>query len=668
MESDTEENDSETTKKFPYTEKWKDIFEWAERSTLGEHYTYCLICNRSLSTFHKGLVELQRHVATKKHKKRAKTYNSTGQQLQSSEPPPCSDAAIRFIHQHCYTGSAKGEQVPRHFARCKLGLQYPKDITSVCQNTPYCVYVYEGVTVGKDDTVTVVLLGFFEFLSSRYCIRFLDALQSVDDAGDQTAAATVVETMNKFGLPTENLVAVYCDSNGEASEQICSQLREINPNIVALGGLYTIADAACHAGVKRLSNQAQELMADIHAYHSSCPTKNDKLSALFGSDITVDIPSFHLNTSCLKFCQLATKILEIWGELVLYFSSCDKDDDKAKLICSQLQDPKVRATFMFLEQALKPLLSFQRHLQKQEEASRADMLLILEEASNLLCTYTSYFLRPQAATRFLKEHDAQILKNKKFHLSSPELNLGGKAVEDFLNESEAAGVLPLLKEQMLSFYIALTGCIAKELPLSDGVLTSIVQLLNPQSRLKVTGKAVGELGTKLGLCSSPEEVSQLTSEFLEYQLAEEGQNEEGEKDKSTDVSLEKHWASILKDTKPTSVFRKLVLTLLSLPCPPLNAQQVFTQVCKWRSSLNKFCVCLCFFFFECLITFLHLLYFLSQALENGDTTLFSESEALTESKSDMSSDSALSDSTSNTGSPRCTKVKKKDSPIGKLNK
>lgn len=576
LESDTEENSPGMTKKFPYTEKWKDIFDWADHSALGEHYTYCRSCKWNLSTFHKGLFELRRHEETKKHKKRATISKNVGLQSQRSEPLPCSDAAVQFIFKHCYTGSAKGEQVSRHFARCKLGLQYPKDIASVCQHTPYCVYIYGGVTLGKDDTLSVVLLGFFDVEASRRCIRFLDALQSVGGAGDQTAAA-VVETLKKFGLPADNLVAVYSDGNGAASEQIFSQLRELNPNAVALGGLYTIADAACHAGVKELSNQAQELMVDIHAHYSSCSTKNDNLKALFGSDISADSP-FHLNTSCLTLCLLVRKILEIWSDLILYFKSCDNDDDKAKSICSQLEDPKVRATFMFLEQALKPLHSFQRHLQTHEGAARADVLLVLEEASRLLCTYTTFFLRPQAAVRFLKERDAQILKDEKFHLSSPELSLGGKAVEDFLNESEAAEALPLLKEQALSFYIALTGCIAEELPLSEGVLRSIAQLLNPQSRLKVTGQAVEELGTKLGICSSPEEVNQLTSEFLEYQLPEEGESEEGDKDNLVKVSLEKHWASVLKDTKPTSIFRKLVLTLLSLPCPPLEPQQAFTQV------------------------------------------------------------------------------------------
>uniref|UniRef100_A0A8C2X6D8 DNA (cytosine-5-)-methyltransferase n=1 Tax=Cyclopterus lumpus TaxID=8103 RepID=A0A8C2X6D8_CYCLU len=590
---------------FPFTERWKASFDWADQSALGEEYTFCRSCNRNLKTFNKGLVELKRHTDTNKHIKRARIHNDAVLKSARSEPLPCSDAAIRFIHKHCYTGSADGEHDSRHFARSKLGLRYPNDVTSVCQHTPYCIYIYGGCSLGKDDTVSVVLVGFFDVKTSRHCIQFLDALQSVEGAEDQKAAA-VVETVKKFGLQTDNLAAVYSDGNGAASKKICLQLRELNPNILALGGLYAIADAACHAGIKTLSNQVQELMVDIHAHYSSCATKNYNLTALFGSETGADSPSLHLLDSCLKFCLLVTKTLELWTDLIIYFKSCDKSDKKANLICSQLQDPKVRGTFMFLEQALKPLHSFQRHLQTLEGAARGDMLLILEEGSRLLSTYTSYFLQPKAAARFLKERDAQILKKNKYYLSSPEFSLVGKAVEGFLNESVAPDALPLLKEEALSFYIALTGCIAKNLPLSDEVLRSIAQLLNPQSREKVTGKVVEELGTKLEICTSPEEVKRLTSEFLEYQQAEEGA-----KDNSEGSSLEKHWARVLKELNPPSIFRKLVLTLLSLPCPPLEAQQVFTQ-----------------------------------ALENTDAAMFSENEAFTESQCDLMSDSVLSDNTS----------------------
>ncbi|XP_068589042.1 DNA (cytosine-5-)-methyltransferase 3 beta, duplicate a [Cebidichthys violaceus] len=610
LDSDTEETAAAATKVFPFTEKWRAMFDWADRSALGEECTFCRCCDRNLKTIKNGPLVLRRHEETTKHKKRARMNNAATRKNNRSKPLPCSDAAVRFIHERCYAGPAEGDRASRHFERCKLGLQYPGDIASVCQHTPYCLYIYGGCTPGKDDTVCVVLVGFFDVETSGHCIRFLDARQSEDGAEDQTAAAAaaaVVETLKKSGLHADNLAAVYSDGTGAASEQIYAQLRELNPNIVALGGLYAIADAAGRAGIKELSNQAQELMVDIHAHYSSCATKSVDLEALFGSDITADSPSFHLDASCLKTCPLVTKIVEIWTDLITYFESCDKGDKKATLICSQLQDPKVRATFMFLERALKPLHSFQKHLQTQEGAARGDMLLILEEASSLLGTYTSYFLQPEAAARFLKERDPQILKDKKFHLSGPELSLGGNAVEDFLNESEATDALPLLKEEALSFYVALAGCVAKELPLSDEALRSIAQLLNPRSRVTVTGKAVEELGTKLGICSSEEEVNQLTSEFLEYQQAEEG-----EKDDSEVVSPEKHWAGVLKDINPTSVFRKLVLTLLSLPCPPLEPQQVFTQ-----------------------------------ALENKDAAMSWENEASMESECELMSDSSLSDSASN---------------------
>lgn len=574
LESSSDNDDLTATKPFPYTETWKDDFNWANPSPRGEEYTYCSSCHTDLRTFERGYFELKGHTKTKKHKKNAQSLKKGDLKSQVSEPLPCSDAAVRFIHSHCYTGTSKGEEAMKQFVRCKLGLQYPEDIKSVCQDTPYCVYICGGVTMGKNDSVSVVLVGYFDVEASSHRIGFLDALQSVEGPGDQTAAA-VVQTLKKFDLSTDNLaVAVSLGSGGEVSEQICSHLRELNPNILALGGLYTVADAACHAGVKELSSQAQEFMVELYDHYSSCCSKNENLKVLFGSDISENGKPFYLNTSCLRFSQFVTKLLEEWADLTSHFNTCHKDNEQAKLMCSQLKDPKLKATFMFLAHALKPLQNYQR---ETRGASWARMPLILEKASTLLETYTSYFLQPHPATRYLKENSAQILQNKKFHLSSHGLSLGGKDVEDLLKTSKAANSLTQLNEEALLFYIALTARIAEELPLGDTVLKSIAQLLNPQNRLNVT--KVEELGTKLGICSSPEEVKELKREFLECQLVKENEREDEEKDNGALVALEKYWTRVLKDTKPDSVFRKLVLTLLSFPCPPLDAQHVFTQVC-----------------------------------------------------------------------------------------
>ncbi|XP_061591262.1 uncharacterized protein LOC133456725 isoform X2 [Cololabis saira] len=570
-DSDTEKNGIvRPTNRFPYTEKWKDAFAWADRSTLGEQHTYCSSCHNNLSTYSKGMAELERHGLTNKHQKRAGIAREGDPQNHVSKPLPYSDAAVRFIRSHSQGGSAPGERARKDFAHCKVGLEYPKDITSVCQHTPYCVYIYDGVSVGKDDTASVLLVGFFDIEASRHCIRFLDAFQSVDGSEDQTAASVV----QKFGLSADNLAAVYVSGTGAASEKICSQLRELSPNAVALGSLYSMADAACLAGVKQLSGQAQELLVELDAHYASSSTKNEKLKALFGSDNSENSKLFHTDTSCLRFSLLVPKILEIWTDLTLYFCSCDADDEKVKLICSHLKDPKVKATFLFLEQALKPLQTFQRQTQG---SSWDDMVLILEEASSLLSTYTSYFLQPHAAVCYLRDNDAHILRNKNSYLSSPDLNVGGNAVEDFLKEAEAAEVLPQFQEEVLSFYVALTGCIAEGLPLSHRLIKSIAELLNPQKRMKVTAEEVKELAAELGVCSSPEEAQQLTSEFSETQPAEERDGGEGANDNAAPVPLEKHWAGVLENSEPTSLFRRLVLTLLSFRCPPLDTQQVFTR-------------------------------------------------------------------------------------------
>lgn len=555
------------------------MFEWANRSILGEKYTYCYHCDQNLSTISRGLKELERHQMTKKHKKKSQNPGN-----QDSGPLSRSDVALGFVSEYCEAASAPGGKASTGLARRKLGPQHRSDAASACQHSPYCVYVYGGLTVESvkgDGTVSVVLVGFFDVEANRHCVRFLDAFQPEAEGGDEVAAA-VVKILKDFKLPKENLVAVYSEGLAESSEQMLLLLRELNPNLVALDGLYTVADSACRAGLKELSTQVQELLADIYAHYSSCPTNNRKLEALFGSDVSTDSQAFPLNTSCLKFCSVVSKILEMWSELLLYFKSCSKNDENVELICFQLQDSKVRATFMFLEQALKPLQCFQRRLQTQEEAAGARLQLILEETTKLLCSYTSFFLRPQAALHFLKAQNTQILQNEKFHLPSLDLSVGDEALEEFLNMSVAKEATPLLKQTALSFYTAVTRCIADTLPLSQRARQSIAQLLKPRSWLSVAGKAVGELGAELGVCSSAEDAAQLTEELLQQQQ----QLPEREEEEEEEDSLERHWASLLKEARPGSLFRRLLFTLLAFPCPPLEPKILFSQVPK-RADLGS---------------------------------------------------------------------------------
>ncbi|KAI4884077.1 hypothetical protein NFI96_030674 [Prochilodus magdalenae] len=580
------ESDLDLAEKYiAYDPQWQGTFKWVKPSTLGATYAYCTVCNIDVNLLHSGSLDLKNHEQCRKHRTAEKTPSSEAMQVDDSFT--CSELMVRFIQTHCLP--AQANKVSQRTARHVLGLKYPEDISSAAKQIPYCVYLYGHVALGEEsengNSACVVLLGFFDEKAAKHRIRLLDVFRCVDS--DDSIAKSLVDTLERFEIPVGNMAAYYVDDRDETCAKVAVKLKELNPEVVALGGLYDLANTACHSGVVSLSSEVQELIDNIYEHYSTCCTKNDNLRGLFAGVGGLDSSVHSLSNNCRSFCVLIHRVLEMWTDLISYFTSCSENDDKAKLICSQLENPKLRVTFMFLDHGLGPLNAFNNRLESRKGSARADLVQILREASGLLRSYASSFLRPQAVVRFLKERDPAILDNQKLYLSSAELSFGGTAVEDFLLEKEAelADSLKAFQDDCMAFYKALTACIAEGLPLSDGILRSMSQLLSPEGRLKVTGKAVVDLGAQLGISTTPEASAQLRDEFLEYQLIEEGDDEKnranghtkGISDGLPSPSLEQHWSSVLKTIGQDSAFRKLILSLLALPCPPLEAEKVFVQ-------------------------------------------------------------------------------------------
>lgn len=592
-------------KSITYDSQWQETFEWIKPSTLGDIYAYCTICDLNITVFNSGLLDLKHHQQCKKHKMQELKASKKGTQVKNFT---CSKLMLRFIQTHCLPTPTK--KVSQHTARHVLGSQYPNDISSAAKQVPYCVYLYGKVALGKEgeeeNYICVVLLGFFDEKTAKHRIRILDVFQRVDS--DDAIVESLMDMVKRFELPLSNMTAFYVDDQDEMSGKVSLTLKKLNPKAVALGGLYSLADSTCNAGVTAFSDKVEQLIVDIYEHCCTCCTKNDNLMGLFAGVCGLDGSVHSLSQNSKKFCILINKVLEMWTDLISHFTSCGEKDDKAKHVCSQLEDPKLRIAFMFLDHALGPLKTFIDHLERREGFARADLVQILREASGLLRSYASTFLHPQAVVRFLKERDPAILENPKLLLPNNELSFGGDAVENFLSEREAELSLDFLKvfqNDCLAFYKALIVCIVMGLPLSDGMLRSMSQLLSPEGRLKVTTKGVLELGEHFGLSANPEVSAQLQDEFLEYQLNEEGHGEdnaenghvEGLSDCIPSPSLEHHWSSVLKTSTKTSVFRRLVLSLLALPCPPLEAEKVFAQVFgNLKVTYKLACAFLCTYF------------------------------------------------------------------------
>ncbi|KAF4072265.1 hypothetical protein AMELA_G00261170 [Ameiurus melas] len=402
-------------KSITYDPQWQETFKWIKPSTLGDIYAYCTICDFNITVFNSGLLDLKHHQQCRKHKMQELKAPRKGNQVKDFT---CSELMLRFIQTHCLHTHTK--KVSQRTARHVLGLQYPKDISAAAKKVSYCIYLYGHVALDKESEEEnyscVVLLGFFDEKAAKHRIRILDIFQRVDS--DDAIVESLKDILKRFELPVSNMAAFYVDDQDEMSGKVSLKLKNLSPNAVALGGLYSLADSACNAGVKAFSDKVQQLIVNVYEHCSTCCTKNDHLKGLFAGVCGLDGSVYSLSQNSKTFCILIKKVLEMWTDLISYFTSCSDNDDKAKHICSQLEDPKLRISFMFLDHALGPLKTFNDGLERREGFARADLVQILREASGLLRSYASSFLHPQAVVRFLKERDLTILENPKLLLKN----------------------------------------------------------------------------------------------------------------------------------------------------------------------------------------------------------------------------------------------------------
>ncbi|KAL1021359.1 hypothetical protein UPYG_G00012300 [Umbra pygmaea] len=486
---------------------------------------------------------------------------------------PCSPSVIQLI-QHHWTSQAQlmtQDQLVRHV----LGQKYPQDITAACSQTPYCLYLYRGVALGREDgeVASAILVGYFDQGSGSRQVRLLDSLQQRDGTRSSDAAELVgvLETLRRFEIPVANMAMFYCCSAGcrdlKLSQVLVAGLKALSPGLVSLCGLPGLAGGACHAGLAVLPEPILELIKSIHHHYSTCSTTNDKLKVVFDFMAPMDLHS-PLSSQVIFLVKMIKNMTEAWPDLLHYFESRD-NNEAAKRVCVLLRDLKVRLTLIFLGHALEPLYVFQELF----EEGTADVPTILLQASSLVHSYATSFLRAPAVDRFLRRQDASLLDRNKDYLQRLEVNLGNRA-EAFLSEHKAElqdCVIDSFLESTVTFYKAISCSLMESLPLPSVMLKYIPDLLSPSRRLEVTSRSVVELATFMGLCGTGE-VSLLTDEFLEYMIAEAEEIKSPRSD-----GTEEHWGQTLKTLEETSILRRLILALLTLPSGPLRRSVVFAQ-------------------------------------------------------------------------------------------
>uniref|UniRef100_A0A8C1YU21 DNA (cytosine-5-)-methyltransferase n=1 Tax=Cyprinus carpio TaxID=7962 RepID=A0A8C1YU21_CYPCA len=456
----------------------------------------------------------------------------------------CNPATMCFIRK--YGSPDAGPNFAIGKDSLVLGQKYWEDIAAFCSQTPYCLYLYHGVEL-EDKEASVVLLGFFDKVAGETKIRLLDVLHPEEETADAICTC-IVEMLKKFRIPLMNMAIFY--SNFPDHEGLHSGLKLLKPEIVSLCGLTDMAGRVCHSGVEKMeiSGPIVNLITEIYKHFPSFP---DSLQTLLED---VDCSSFSniLTSQCSLFWRIIQKMTLAWSDLEKYFGSLDADE---KVICCLLSDPKIRLNVLFLSHALQPLCDFQEIVDRGVSVTQ-----LLQDASQLVRFYTTSFLRPKTAELFHRRGKTSLIQETVGHLPRGEVEVGKQAADFLLQRSEElTDYLETFHSSIISFYTTVTVKIVEGLPFSDATMRDLSLVLSPGKKLEVTGKIVQDLGVCFGVCSSPENVSLLTDEFLEYQFLDGGDTH------PADQSMEEYWKTELRIMGRTSSFGKLIVSLLGLP-------------------------------------------------------------------------------------------------------
>ncbi|XP_058618306.1 DNA (cytosine-5-)-methyltransferase 3 beta, duplicate b.2 isoform X1 [Onychostoma macrolepis] len=476
-------------------------------------------------------------------------------------------ATMSFIRKY---GSSTSPDAGSNFASSKdsliLGQKSQEDITAVFIQTPYCLYLFHGVELEDENKASVLLLGFFDKATGVNKFRLLDVLHPEEETADAICTC-IVEMLKKFRIPLMNMAIFY--SNFPDHEDLLSGLKLLKPDIVSLCGLTDMAGRVCHSGVEKMeiSGPIVNLITEIYKHFPSFPAS---LQALL--EYCSNISNI-LTSQCSLFWRIIQKMTLAWSDIEKYFESLDADE---KVICRLLSDPKIRLNILFLSHALQPLCDFQENIDRGVSVTQ-----LLQDASQLVRFYTASFLRPKAAEFFLRRGKTSLIQETVGHLPRGEVKVGKQAAEFLLRRSEElTDYLETFHSSVISFYTTVTVNIVEHLPFSDSTMRNLSLVLCPGKKLEVTGKIVQDLGVCFGVCSSPEKVSLLTDEFLEYQFIDESDTH------PADQSMEEYWKTELRIMGRTSSFGKLIVSLLALP-RTLKKEIIFEQMFQQIDYLKE---------------------------------------------------------------------------------
>ncbi|KAG2461827.1 DNM3B methyltransferase, partial [Polypterus senegalus] len=581
-----------------FNDSWQETFPWANPSIRGNFYAHCALCEKDI-TVHNKVADLIRHSQTKRHRRsknkhsldhaNSDIYHSFSNYFSSG------DITLKFIGRYCQNIKVvqqikkEGKVSPR-IAKFVLGLNYPEDIISKCQKTPFCVYVYWRMNLGKE-SANVFLVGLFDQTIGKNVFRILDITEHAMDSTQQVSAC-LLETLKKFNIPVMNLMSFYLNDAAlaaESYESILTCVKRRNPSVISVRIPCNLIDCLCKSAIRKLSSPVNDLISDIQYYFSHSP-KVTAFQELF-HNLELLNNDRDASSHCLIMKKIVKEMDEMWPSLKSYFMSPERSTEKAKLIFDRLQNHKIRLTFHFLKYSLETLCALNEKLHGQNNHT----MQMLKDISYTVSCYAGRLLQPEAALRLLKTGDPTVLEYPTNILPQNELFIGTDT-EKYLVEHEElttnSHIIDSFFKDVELFYVEVMKQLLNVLPFSNNCLKNIIKILNPACKMSTTQTILVEVASELRICKTAEDIAQLKTEFSLYQSTKI----DHEDTNSTFQLSMPYWSKVLKllttSTETKSLFGKLIHTLFCLPPSDLQPEIAFHKgrtrgICGWESSLRQ---------------------------------------------------------------------------------
>jgi hypothetical protein len=371
-----------------FDDSWPKEFKGIKKSSLGDTFARCVLCNSDFSIGHGGRNDVTAHVKGKRHNDIA-TAAGSSKSVSSYFSQPASQKTISaearwalFIAKHnvAFLSSDHATHLFRKmFPDSEIASKFgcgrtnttaivkealaPHYLAKTVRSMSTAFSLLMDESNDKTDKSCIILVRSLNEELGDVCTRFLD-MPVVNIGSASNLFEALKSSLQKQGLNFNKAVAFMSDNTNVmkgARSGVQKLISHENPSLYDVGCICHLADLSVKAGMKVLAVDIDQLFVDIfYFFRNSSKRKQDfedPWESLFTTEPEIILK--HCPMRWLSLPRCVGRYLKQYNGLVSYFQSCSEaESSKVLSIVKRLENPLTRPLLLFLSYILPSMDPF----------------------------------------------------------------------------------------------------------------------------------------------------------------------------------------------------------------------------------------------------------------------------------------------------------------------